>query len=265
MAKSFLKAVMKEKHKEVAQAQKRTPLDKLLQTVLTLPPVRNFREALANAPRINVVAEIKRRMPGSPSFRPRYGLEKMVAAYVAGGAVALSYVTDAKHFDGKLGQIAELKRLCGLPVLRKDFVVDPYQIYESRAAQADAVLLIAEALPDKLLTRLVELTIGLGMTPVVEIHKAPDVKRSLRAGADVILINNRDLNTLKINRQTVGRLAKSIPRDNLVIAASGYATPEEITTIESDRVRSVLVGRALLADSQPETLLRRMVQVAERL
>jgi indole-3-glycerol phosphate synthase len=179
--------------------------------------------------------------------------------------VALSYVTDAKHFDGKLSQIAELKRFCGLPVLRKDFVIDPYQLYESRAAQADAVLLLAEAVPDKLLARLVELTVSLGMTPVVEIHKAPDVRRALRAGADVILINNRDLNTLKLNRQTVDRLAKGIPRDNFVIAASGYSTPEEIAEIESDRVRSVLVGKALLADPRPEQLLRHMAQRAERL
>lgn len=265
MAKSFLKGILKEKNKEVALAKKKAPLDKLLQIMLTLPPVRNFREALANAPRINVIAELKRKMPGSSSFKPRYSVEKTIAAYVAGGAVALSYVTDARHFDGKLGQIAEVKRLCGLPVLRKDFVVDPYQLYESRAAQADAVLLLAEAVPDKLLARLVELTISLGMTPVVEIHKAPDVKRALRAGADVILINNRDLNTLKLNLQTVDRLAKNVPRDNLVIAASGYSTPEDITKIESDRVRSVLVGKALLADSQPEQLLRHMVQGAERL
>ncbi len=265
MAKSFLKGVVKEKNKEVALAKKKAPLDKLLHTMLTLPPVRNFREALANAPRISVIAEIKRKMPGAPSFKPRYSLERTVAAYVAGGAVALSYVTDAKHFDGKLSQIAELKRFCGLPVLRKDFVIDPYQLYESRAAQADAVLLMAEAVPDKLLARLVELTVSLGMTPVVEIHKAPDVRRALRAGADVILINNRDLNTLKLNRQTVDRLAKGIPRDNFVIAASGYSTPEEIAEIESDRVRSVLVGKALLADPRPEQLLRHMAQRAERL
>jgi len=116
-----------------------------------------------------------------------------------------------------------------------------------------------------LLSRLVALTVSLGMTPVVEIHKAPDVKRALRAGGDVILINNRDLNTLKLNSQTVDRLAKNVPRDNLVIAGSGYATPEDIADIESDRVRSVLVGKALLADSQPEQLLRHMVQRAERL
>jgi indole-3-glycerol phosphate synthase len=265
MAKSFLRAVVREKNKEVAQAKKKVPLDKLLQTMLTLPPVRNFREALANTPRISVIAEIKRKMPGAPSFKPRFGVEKTVAAYVAGGAVALSCVTDAKHFDGRLSQIAELKRLCGLPVLRKDFVVDPYQLYESRAAQADAVLLLAEAVADKVLSRLVALTVSLGMTPVVEIHKAPDVKRALRAGGDVILINNRDLNTLKLNSQTVDRLAKNVPRDNLVIAGSGYATPEDIADIESDRVRSVLVGKALLADSQPEQLLRHMVQRAERL
>lgn len=265
MAKSFLKRVLKQKHTEVAQAKKKVPFDKLLQIVLTLPPVRNYREAIFNTPRIGVIAEIKKKIPGTPSWQPRIQLEKLVKAYEAGGALGLSVVTDAKHFGGKLSLIEEVKKVTRLPVMRKDFIVDPYQIYESRAAQADAVLILAEAIPDRQLPRYVQLTTGLGMTPVIEVHAATDIKRALRAGADVILINNRDLNSLKVNMQTVERLAKMVPRDNMLIAASGYQGPEDVAGIVSDRVRCALIGRSLISHKKPEMFLREIIHQAEKL
>ncbi|MBN1594920.1 indole-3-glycerol-phosphate synthase [candidate division FCPU426 bacterium] len=265
MAKSFLKKVVKEKIAEIVKAKKRIPLDKLLHTMLGLPPARNFREALFNAPKLGIVAEVKRKAPGKPAWHPRIQLDKLLAAYTTGGALALSVVTETKYFGGKLSMIAEIKHICNLPVLRKDFIVDTYQVYESRAARADALLLIAEAIPDKQLPRFVELTSSLGMTPVVEVHTVPDLKRSLRAGADVILINNRDLNTLKVNMQTVDRLAKMVPRDNLVIAASGYQGPEDVVKISSDRVRAVLIGRALMGHKEPHKLMLDIVEAADKL
>lgn len=265
MAGSFLKRVVKEKQLEVARAKKRTSLEKLLYTMLTLPPVRNFREALYHAQRISVIGEVKKKVPGSLSWKPRIQLQKIIKAYEQGGAMAISLVTDEKHFGGKLAQIAEIKKLTSLPVLRKDFIIDTYQIYESRAAQADALLLIAEILNKKELPRMIEVTVGMGMTPVVEVHNALDMKRVLRAGADVILINNRDLNTLKINMQTVERLAKMAPRDIMIIAASGYTSAEEVADIGSDRVRAVLMGRALISHKQPEIFIREIREKAEKL
>lgn len=265
MAKSFLRQVIKQKQAEVEKAKKTMPFEKLLQIVLTRPPVRNYREAIFNAQRIGVIAEIKKKVPGTPSWKPRIQLEKLVKAYENGGALGLSVVTDARHFGGKLSLIEEVKRITHLPVLRKDFIVDPYQIYESRAAQADAVLILAEAVPNKQLPRLVQLTTGLGMTPVVEVHAAPDVKRALRAGADVILINNRDMNSLKVNMQTVDRLAKMVPRDNLVIAASGYQKPAEVAAIASNRVCCVLIGRSLISHKKPEQFLQEIISDAEKL
>ncbi|MCD4814571.1 indole-3-glycerol phosphate synthase TrpC [bacterium] len=265
MAKAFLKKVVKEKQAEVEKAQKKAPLEKLLNEMLTLPPVRNYREAIFNSQRIGVIAEIKKKVPGSPSWKPRIQMEKLVKAYEAGGAMALSVVTDIKYFGGKLSMIEEVKEYTNLPVLRKDFIVDPYQLYESRAARADAVLLIAEAIPDKKLPRMIEMTGGLGMTPVVEVHCVPDLKRALRAGADVILINNRDLNSLKVNMLTVDRIAKTVPRDNLVIAASGYKTPEDVAKITSDRVRAALIGRALVSHKAPASLIQDIIIAAEKL
>ncbi len=264
MAGSFLKRVVKEKKGEVEKSKKRLPMEKLLEIMLQLPPVRNFREALYRAGRISVIAEVKKKVPGAPSWKPRLQLQKLVASYEAGGAVALSIVTNEKHFGTKLSQIAELKKMSSLPVLCKDFIIDPYQVYEARAHQADALLLLPEIL-HKDLQRFIELTSGMGMTPVVEVHGLPELKLALKAGADCIMINNRDLNTLKVNMQTVDRLAKAIPRDNLVIAASGYKTAEDVGKIQSDRVTSALIGRTLISAKDPEALLREMRHKAERL
>lgn len=264
MAGSFLKRIVKEKKAEIEKAKKRMPMDKLLETMLKIPPVRNFREALYRAERISVIAEFKKKVPGSTSWKPRIQLPKLIAAYEEGGAAALSIVTDEKHFGTKLAQIAELKKLSSLPVLRKDFVVDPYQVYESRAAQADALLLLPELL-HKETQSFIELTSGMGMTPVVEVHGLPELKLALKAGADCILINNRDLNTLKINMQTVDRLAKSVPRDNLLIAASGYKTAADVEKIQSDRVASVLIGRSLISSKDPEMMIREIREKASRL
>ena len=256
MAESFLKKIVKEKQQEVERAKKRVPMEKLLQTMLTLPPVRNFRETLFRPQRRSLIAEVKKRIPGSKTWKPKGSVDKLVPAYEQGGARAISVVTDEKFFGGKLSLIENVKKLTTLPVLRKDFVIDPYQVYESRAGRADALLLIAAIIPDKGLGKLVSLTTSLGMVPVVEVHTAPDLKRATRAGADVILINNRDLATLKVNMQTVTRLAKLVPRDVQVIAASGYAEADDLEALESDRIRAVLVGRAVLEAKDPDLMLR---------
>ncbi len=259
MAGSFLRKIAKEKRAELEKIKKRTPQEALLEAMLSLPPVRNFRDGLLVPDGRSIIAEIKRKIPGARSWKPRLSVEKLARAYNEGGARAISVLTDEKHFGGRLGDIEEIKTLTPLPILRKDFLFDPYQVYQSRAARADAVLLIAALNPDKALAKMVHLTLSLGMTPVVEAHTLQELKRSLRAGADVILINNRDLNTLKVNKQTVTRLAKKVPRDIIVIAASGYRQPEELAQVTSDRVRAFLIGRALLEERHPDVLLQHMV------
>lgn len=264
MAGSFLKKLGKAKKAEVEKAKKRVSQTALLEKMLALPPVRNFREVLFRIPRLGVIAEYKKKVPGKRDWKPRGSLENRIALYEEGEALALSVVTEEKNFGGKLGLVGEVKALTSLPVLCKDFIVDPYQIYEARVARADALLLIAELLPDKLLARCVEVTSSLGMTPVVEVHAAPDLKRAMKAGADVLLINNRDLNTLKVNMQTVPRLAKLVPRDITLIAASGYSNLEDVLAIPLDRVRAVLMGRVLLEHKTPDQFMRAVVDQAEK-
>jgi indole-3-glycerol phosphate synthase len=259
MANSFLKKVAKGKKIEVEKFKKRIPHDRLLHAMLNLPPVRNFREGLLRTPYKAMIAEYKRCVPDSRGFKPKLSFEKTLRAYELGGASAISILTDEKFFGGKLSLIAEAKQITGLPILRKDFIIDPYQIYESRAARADAVLLIAALLPEKNLNKMIALTSSLGMAAVVEVRALLDMKRAARAGADLILINNRDLATLKINMQTVSRMVKQAPKDVTLIAASGYQEPDDLEGIESERIRAVLIGRALLETSDPERLLHQFI------
>ena len=265
MAGSFLKRVVKYKQIEVEKAKKRMPFEKLLDVIIKLPPVRNFRDALYRSQRISLIAEIKKKNPSQPSWKPRIQLKKLIESYLKGGAFAISVVTDEKYFGGKLNLIAEIKKTARLPILRKDFIIDPYQVYESRAAQADALLLIAELLPQKELGRFIELTSGMGMTPVVEVNNTTDLKRAVRLGADVVLINNRNLNTLKVDTKLVDLVAKAEPRDTMVIAASGYKTPEEVAAITSNRVKAVLIGRTLIGHKKPAEYIREILVKAEKL
>jgi len=261
MADSFLRKIVKEKQQEVERAKKRSSLEELMKVMLVLPPVRNFRDILYRPQGKVLIAEVKMKMPSVRTFKPKLKLSEMAPAYELGGAKAISVVTDTKFFGGKLGLIDEVKKMTALPILRKDFIIDPYQIYESRAAKADAVLLIAAIIPEKLLPRLVSLTSSLGMVPVVEIHTQPELKRATKAGADVIMINNRDLTTMKVNTQTVSRLIKLVPKDIAVIAASGYETPQDLMQVSSDRLRAFLLGRVLLESKTPDRLLHEMTEL----
>jgi indole-3-glycerol phosphate synthase len=261
MADSFLRKIVKSKQQEAERAKKRTSLEDLMKVVLGLPPVRNFRDVLYRPQGKTLIAEVKLKMPSVRAFKPKLKLAELVLAYEQGGARAISVVTDNKFFGGKLALIGEIKKMTALPILCKDFIVDPYQVYEARAAKADALLLIAAIIPEKALPKLVNLTTGLGMVPVVEIHTQPELKRALKAGADVILINNRDLTTMKLNFQTVSRLIKLVPKDIAVIAASGYKQAEELTEITSDRLRAFLLGRVLLESKTPDKLLHDMNEV----
>jgi indole-3-glycerol phosphate synthase len=175
MANSFLRKILKEKQQEIERAKKRSSLEDLMKVMLVLPPVRNFRDSLYRPQGKTLIAEVKLKMPSARTFKPKLKLADLVPAYEQGGAKAISVVTDSKFFGGKLGLIDEIKKMTVLPILRKDFIIDPYQVYESRAAKADALLLIAAIIPEKLLPRLVHLTSGLGMVPVVEVHTQPDL------------------------------------------------------------------------------------------
>ena len=221
-------------------------------------PSGSFSAALRQ-PGVSMIAEFKRRSPSGGELRPGASATAMARIYLDNGAAALSILTDAAYFGGTDEDLVEARVASGLPVLRKDFVVDPYQLYEARALGADAVLLIVRALSDAELRDLLERTHSLKMEALVETHSADEVRRALDAGARVIGVNNRDLDTLQTDVSLAPRLRPLVPPECVFVAESGVSTPEQIASLLEVGVDAVLVGEGLLRAADPGERLRRLV------
>ena len=219
---------------------------------------RGFRAALA-APGIAVIAEFKRRSPSAGVLRERADLPQLVSAYERGGASALSVLTEEANFGGSLEDLSSARALCALPVLRKDFIVDEYQLLEARAAGADAVLLIVAALADTALASLQSAARALGLDVLVEVHDRAELDRALAVGAELIGVNNRDLRDFSVDVQRTMRLRSAIPDGITVVSESGIASPEQLHELERERVDAVLVGESLMRAEDPAAVLRALL------
>ena len=221
----------------------------------TLAGDRRFRDAL-RAPGIGVIAEFKRRSPSAGALREDADLEEIVRAYERGGAVALSVLTEGPNFEGSLEDLRAARAACGLPILRKDFIVDPYQLHEARAAGADAVLLIVAALGPEELESLHAGARAIGLDVLVEVHDGEELERALGQGADLIGVNNRDLRDFSVDMERTTRLMGKIPPSVTVVSESGIATAEHLESLQRVGVHGVLVGEALMRSPDPEAALR---------
>jgi indole-3-glycerol phosphate synthase len=219
---------------------------------------RGFRAALTR-PGIAVIAEFKRRSPSAGTLREDAALESLLPAYERGGASALSVLTEQPNFGGSLADLTAARRLAGLPVLRKDFIVDEYQLLEARAAGADAVLLIVAALSDMELASLHATAGELGLDVLVEVHDRAEVARALDVGAELIGVNNRDLRDFSVDVARTSQLRAAIPRGVAVVSESGIASPEQLRGLEREGVDAVLVGEALMRAGDPEDALRELL------
>ncbi len=217
---------------------------------------RPFNEALVR-PNLSVIAEFKRRSPSAGEISSA-SVADQVAAYERGGAAALSVLTDATHFGGSLEDLSAAREACGLPILRKDFVVDPYQLYEAAVYGADAVLLIVRALDDEDLRRLYEEARRLDLDCLVEVHDAEELERALLIDADVIGINNRNLDQGVVDVATTFELMPDVPAGKTVVAESGFSTRAEMDELERVGVDAVLIGEALMSAAEPEALAREL-------
>jgi indole-3-glycerol phosphate synthase len=218
---------------------------------------RPFSEALSR-PGVSLVAEFKRRSPGAGDIRPGADVAEVVSAYERGGAAALSILTDEANFGGSLDDLRAARAASGLPILRKDFIVDPYQLVEAAAYGADAVLLIVAALHDEDLAELHAGARGLDLDCLVEVHDEPDLERALALGADVIGINNRNLADLSVNVETTRELMRDVPAGKTVVAESGYSRREQIEELERIGADAVLIGEALMRGDDPEAAVREL-------
>lgn len=213
-----------------------------------------FRDALA-APGIGVIAEFKRRSPSAGALREGADIAEIARAYERGGASAMSVLTEGPNFDGSLEDLRAACAACDLPILRKDFIVDPYQLYEALKAGADAVLLIIAALKDDELASLHELADTLGLDALVEVHDREELARAEQAGAKLIGVNNRDLRDFSVDVGRTARLLPHMPAGATVVSESGIARPEQLAELERLGVAAVLVGETLMRAADPEQRL----------
>jgi len=219
---------------------------------------RPFNEALAR-PGLSLIAEFKRRSPSAGLLAPE-GIDvgAQVAAYERGGAAALSVLTDGPHFGGSLTDLRAARAACGLPIIRKDFIVDPYQLYEAAVNGADAVLLIVAALSDDDLRSLYQVARSLDLDCLVEVHDGAELERALEAGAEVIGINNRNLDDMSVDIATTYELMPDVPAGKTVVAESGISGREELEELDRVGVDAVLIGGALMASPDPEAKTREL-------
>jgi indole-3-glycerol phosphate synthase len=213
-----------------------------------------FHTALARAG-IGVIAEFKRRSPSAGPLRGDADLEAIVGAYERGGASALSVLTEGPNFEGSLADLRAARAACGLPILRKDFIVDPYQLDEAVLAGADAVLLIVAALTDGELASLHELAAKLGLDVLVEVHDRDELKRAASIGARLIGVNNRDLRDFTVDVGRTSQLLGEMPPGAIVVSESGISTAGQLHDLEREGVAAVLVGETLMRASDPQRAL----------
>ncbi len=224
---------------------------------------RPFNEALVR-PGLSVIAEFKRRSPSAGQLaREEVDVAAQVAAYERGGAAALSILTDEPHFGGSLADLRAARAACGLPIIRKDFVVDPYQLYEAAVNGADAVLLIVAALGDRDLRSLYEESRSIDLDCLVEVHDGEELERALEAGAEVIGINNRNLDDMSVDIATTFELMPNVPAGKTVVAESGISGRGELEELDRVGVDAVLIGGALMAAPDPEAKVRELTGTDE--
>jgi len=250
MSGDVLAEILTHKRSELAEAKRRVPPQAMrARAEATREPTRGFRAALRGTPPPRVVAELKRRSPSRGEIRADFDPIGCAKAFADAGAAALSVLTDWRFFGGDLGLLAAVRREVALPLLRKDFVLDPYQVDEARAHGADAVLLIARALAPEALAALCERAAALGLDALVEVHDEAELEVALAAGADLVGINNRDLATFETDLATSERLARRLAgRGIVVVAESGIFTHADVRRLEAAGADAVLVGEALMRE-----------------
>ncbi|NBB81730.1 MAG: indole-3-glycerol phosphate synthase TrpC [Verrucomicrobia bacterium] len=259
MSADILKTILEAKKQEVERRRSDRPLEELKAIVKDLPPCRDFAGQLrtrAAASKDAVIAEVKRASPSAGIIRPDFDPEAIAKSYEKGGATCLSVLTDEGFFGGQTAFLVEARKACRLPVLRKDFIIDPWQVVETRAIGADALLLIVAALNDDQLAELSELGKELGLAVLVEVHDEAEMERALKVPGDLVGINNRDLHRFVTDLETTLRLAPMVPSDRLVISESGIHSPDDIKKLQDGGIGAFLIGESFMRAGEPGDVLR---------
>jgi indole-3-glycerol phosphate synthase len=272
MSRNFLSEILAQKREAVARMKAQRSSDRFRERALEIrkPAVpHRFSQALIGTPRcgvrsarhadptLNIIAEFKRRSPSAGIIRDDLSAEEVARRYERGGACAISVLTDEAHFGGSIADLRAVRSITNLPVLRKDFIIDPIQIYEAAVAGADAVLLIVAALDDAVLGDLREVAEDqLGLDALVEVHTSIELRRALNAGARIIGVNNRNLQTFQVSLETSECLIAEAPRDRIMVSESGLQSAESFHGLHNLGFHGFLIGETLMRASDPEKALR---------
>jgi indole-3-glycerol phosphate synthase len=259
---TILDTILATKQVEVAERRRALPVADLHVEALAQTPPRGFKAALdarAAAGGYGLIAEIKKASPSKGLIRPDFDPPAHARAYQAGGAACLSVLTDREYFQGHEDYLIAARAACALPVLRKDFMVDPWQVLESRSIGADAILIIVAALEDGQMTEIEATALELGMDVLVEVHDAHELERALRLRSRLIGVNNRNLKTFEVNVQNTYELVRLAPKDCTFVAESGLATRADLDAMAEHGVRCFLVGEALMRQHDVEAATRAMI------
>jgi indole-3-glycerol phosphate synthase len=243
---------------DLAEREQALPLSAVKRTVTDLPPVRDALAALSG-PGVAVIAEVKRSSPSAGRLADIGDPAALAREYEAGGAAIVSVLTEGRRFGGSLADLRSVRAAVGIPLLRKDFVVSPYQVWEARAWGADVVLLIVAALEQEVLVSLRERVESLGMTALVEVHDEAETQRALDAGATVVGINARNLKTLEVDRGTFARIAPTLPSTVVTVAESGIRGPHDLLAAAAAGADAVLVGEGLVRADSPRQAVADLV------
>jgi indole-3-glycerol phosphate synthase len=258
---TILDEILAHKREEVALAKQALAPHEMCARAEAMPkPTRGFARALAESPAPAIIAELKRRSPSKGVIREDFDPVRLAGEYERGGAATLSVLTDERYFGGELGFLAQVKEAVALPLLRKDFTVDLYQIDEARAAGADAVLLIVAALERSEIEGMQERAWGLGLDVLVEVHDEADLDVALGAGAKLIGVNNRDLRTFEVDLGVTERLARLLPAESrpLLVAESGIKDAAAVERLEKAGANGFLVGESLMREQDVARALRQL-------
>ena len=258
----ILTKIIEEKRKEIENSKNKISQDELIKNAKNLKSRRKrnfFKNAISKAGKAHLIAEVKKASPSAGMIRKDFDPVKIALSYESNGASAISVLTDEKFFKGKLAYLAAIKKKVSLPLLRKDFIIDEYQIYESVLAGADAALLIADLLSMEELKKFTEIGKKLNLDFLVEVHSEEDVEKAVKADCKIIGVNNRDLHTFKVDIKTTTRLLKGIPRDRVIVSESGITAKEDISYLKSLGINAVLIGEVLMRSKNIGEKLRELI------
>ncbi len=256
---SILQRIVATKRLEIEQAQAQRPLAEIVARLADAPPPRDFLDPLRNSPPIRLIAEVKKASPSKGVIRQDFEPVSIAKAYEHAGASCISVLTDEPYFQGSLQYLAAIRQATSIPLLRKDFIIDQYQVFEARLGGADAILLIAECLSSDQLKQLYLCARELGMVALIELYDERNLMSVLDTGTELLGVNNRNLNDFQVDLMHTVRLRKQIPPDRVLVGESGISSRADALLLEANHVQAMLVGESLMRSADIQLATRQLL------